>query len=93
MADDRTGTVHGIRGDPKADAEGLLNQTASAVQDAVDAAAQGAQSAKDAAIAGADILHDFVEERPYTTAALALGLGLLIGLMSSRQPPRRGWWD
>ena len=97
MADERAGIVHGLDGDTKANAEGLLNKAAGAVEDAysktVDAAAEGAQVAKDAAIAGRDFLQDFVEERPYTTAALALGMGLLIGLMSNRPPPRRSWWD
>ena len=97
MADERLGVVRGFPGEAKAEAEGLLNQAAGAAKDAysktVDAAAEGAQVAKDAAIAGSDALRDFVEERPYTTAALALGMGLLIGLMSNRPPPRRSWWD
>jgi ElaB/YqjD/DUF883 family membrane-anchored ribosome-binding protein len=64
----------------KAEAEDMLNQAAGAVQDI--------------AVAGRDLLQDFVEDRPYTTAAIALGLGLLIGYSAHRPaPPRRGWWD
>lgn len=97
MADERSSSVHGIRSDVKADAEGLLNQAAGAVQGAysktVDAAAEGAQTAKDAAIAGHDYLRKFVENNPHTAVAIALGLGLLIGYTSHRPPPRRSWWD
>jgi ElaB/YqjD/DUF883 family membrane-anchored ribosome-binding protein len=64
----------------KAEAQDMLNQAAGAVQDI--------------AVAGRDLLKDFVEDRPYTTAAIALGLGLLIGYSTHRPPPRRrGWWD
>ena len=62
-----------------AETEDMLNQAAGAVQDI--------------AVAGRDLLQDFVEERPYTTAAIALGLGLLIGYSAHRPPAKRGWWD
>ena len=95
MADEHASVGRGR--DAKADAEGLLNKATDAVQDAysktVDAAAEGAQVAKDAAIAGRDFLQEFVERNPYTTAALAFGMGLLIGFMSNRPPPTRRWWD
>ena len=86
-----------IAGDVRTEAEGLLNQAAGAVQNAygktVDAAAEGAQTAKEVAIASHDFLRKFVEEKPYTTAAIALGMGLLIGYTAHRPPPRRSWWD
>jgi ElaB/YqjD/DUF883 family membrane-anchored ribosome-binding protein len=63
----------------KAGAEDMLSQAAGTVQDV--------------AVAGRDLLQDFVEDRPYTTAAIALGLGLLIGYSAHRPPPRRGWFD
>ena len=97
MADERVGTVHDIRGDVKADAEGLLNQAAGGVQDAynktADAATEGAKAVKEAAIAGHDFLRNFVEKNPHTAVVLAIGLGLLVGYTSHRPPPRRGWWD
>jgi ElaB/YqjD/DUF883 family membrane-anchored ribosome-binding protein len=69
----------GIASGTKAEAEDMLNQATGAVQDI--------------AAAGRDLLQDFVEERPYTTAAIALGLGLLIGYSVHKPAPRRGWWD
>ena len=62
-----------------AEPEDMLKQAAGAVQDI--------------AVAGRDLLQEFVEERPYTTAAIALGLGLLIGYSAHRPPAKRGWWD
>jgi len=63
----------------KAETEDMLNKAAGAVQDI--------------AVTGRDLLRDFVEDRPYTTAAIALGLGLLIGYSAHRPPPKRGWFD
>jgi ElaB/YqjD/DUF883 family membrane-anchored ribosome-binding protein len=83
MADQRYGAGNGV----KAEAEDMLNQAAGAVQDAAGAV-------QDIAVAGRDLLQEFVEERPYTTAAIALGLGLLIGYSTKQPPPpKRGWWD
>jgi ElaB/YqjD/DUF883 family membrane-anchored ribosome-binding protein len=97
MSDQRAANIRDIRGDVKTEAEGLLNQAAGAVQDAynktVDAAAEGAQTAKEAAIASHDYLRKFVENNPHTAAAIALGMGLLIGYMSRRPQPTRRWWE
>src|SRR5262245_24877043 len=97
MSDERAANVRDIRGDVKAEAEGLLNQAAGAVQDAysktVDAAAEGAQTAKEAAIASHDYRRKFVEKNPHTAAAIALGLGLLTGYTSHRPQLKRNWGD
>jgi ElaB/YqjD/DUF883 family membrane-anchored ribosome-binding protein len=76
---------------------GRFDQAAGAVQDAYgrtrDAAVEGARSVKDAAVAGHDVVEKFMKENPYTTAIIALGIGLLIGYAAHRPPPRRRWWD
>jgi uncharacterized protein YjbJ (UPF0337 family) len=83
-------------GDTATEARGRLNQAAGAVQEAygrtVDVAAEGARTVKDAALAGHDVVARFVEEKPYATALIALGIGLLIGYTAHRPPPRR-WWE
>jgi uncharacterized protein YjbJ (UPF0337 family) len=110
MTDDRiAGTVRNIggrvqegvgkvTGDTKTEVKGVMNQAAGAVQDAygktVDAAMEGAQTVKEATIQGHDMVRKFVEDNPYTAAAIALGVGLLIGYAAHRPPqPRRYWWD
>ena len=110
MTDDRiAGTVRSfggkvqegvgkVTGDTKTEVKGVMNQAAGAVQDAygktVDAATEGAQTVKEAAIQGHDIVRKFVEDNPYTAAAIALGVGLLIGYAAHRPPQqRRYWWD
>jgi len=87
-----------VTGDTKTEVKGAMNQAAGAVQDAygktVDAAMDGAQMVKDAAIEGEDKLRHFIENKPYSATAIALGIGLAIGYMIHRPPPRRGkWWD
>jgi ElaB/YqjD/DUF883 family membrane-anchored ribosome-binding protein len=83
-------------GESAPDIPARLNQAAGAVQDAygktVDAAVEGARSVKGAVVAGHDVVAKFMEENPHTTAAIALGLGLLIGYSARRPPPRR-WWE
>jgi uncharacterized protein YjbJ (UPF0337 family) len=70
-------------GDAKAQAEGQLKQAAGNIQDlygqAVDSAGDSIASAKMTATSAEDTIRDFIENRPYTTAAIALGLGWLIG--------------
>ena len=87
-----------VTGDTKTEVKGVMNQAAGAVQDAygktVDAAMEGAQTVKEATIQGHDMVRKFVEDNPYTAAAIALGVGLLIGYAAHRPPqPRRYWWD
>jgi uncharacterized protein YjbJ (UPF0337 family) len=109
MTDDRiAGTLRNVggkvqegvgkaTGDTKTEIKGMMNQAAGAVQDAygktVDAAMEGAHAAKDAAIQGHDVVRKLVENNPYTAAAIALGIGLVIGYAAHRPPPRRHWWD
>jgi ElaB/YqjD/DUF883 family membrane-anchored ribosome-binding protein len=94
MTDERKGAFRGVEGELE---EGILNQAAGAVENAysktLEAAAEGAQTAKEVAIASHDFLREFIEEKPYTTAAIALGMGLLIGYTAHRPPPKRSWWD
>lgn len=69
-----------IAGDPKTRAEGVLNQAAGSVQ---QAAGDAREAVVDAYENLEDVVRDFVENRPYTTAAIALGIGWLIGKMGS----------
>ena len=59
-------------------AQNLYGQARDAAADAVEVIEEGAETIEDA-------VRDFVESRPYTTAAIALGIGLLIGTMGSRR--------
>jgi uncharacterized protein YjbJ (UPF0337 family) len=86
-----------VTGDARTEMKGVMNQAAGAVQDAygktVDAAMDGAHAVKEAALQGHDSVRRFVEHNPYTAAAIALGIGLVIGYAAHRPPPRRHWWD
>ena len=70
-------------GDTETQARGVVNQAAGAAQDlygqAKDAAADAADSMFHGATTAQDYLRQFIENRPYTTAVLALSLGWLIG--------------
>jgi uncharacterized protein YjbJ (UPF0337 family) len=85
-----------VAGDAKMQAEGLIDQAAGAAQDAygktVDAAMDGAQKVKDVAVEGHDLLRKFIENNPHTAAAVALGIGLLIGYTAHRPPEPRRYW-
>jgi uncharacterized protein YjbJ (UPF0337 family) len=59
-------------GDMKTQAAGRLRQAEGAVQEAIGQAKETAGSMEDA-------LRDCIENRPYTTAAVALAIGWLIG--------------
>ena len=59
-------------------AQGLYGQARDAAADAVGAIEEGAETVEDA-------VRDFVENRPYTTAAIALGIGWMIGTMGRRR--------
>ena len=110
MSDDRiAGTVRNfggkvqegvgrVTGDAKLEASGIVNEAAGAVQDAygkaADAAMDGAQKVKDAAVEGHDFLRRFIENNPHTSTAIALGVGLFVGMAVHRRPePQRRWWD
>jgi ElaB/YqjD/DUF883 family membrane-anchored ribosome-binding protein len=51
-----------------------VKQTAADTADAVSAGVSKAD----------DVLRDMIEHHPYTTALIALGVGMLIGKLSSR---------
>jgi uncharacterized protein YjbJ (UPF0337 family) len=78
-----------LTGDAKTRVEGEVNQAAGRVQDlygqARDVAADAAGIIEDGAETIEDAVRDFVETRPYTTAAIALGIGWLIGTMGRRR--------
>jgi len=78
-----------LTGDAKTRAEGELNQAAGRAQDlygqARDAAADAVEALEDGAETVEDAVRDFVENRPYTTALIALGVGWLIGTMGRRR--------
>ena len=75
-------------GDLRSQVEGKARQAEGAVQDlygqAKDAAGNAAQAVRDHALEAEDFVRTMIEERPYTTAAVALGLGFLIGRFGRR---------
>jgi uncharacterized protein YjbJ (UPF0337 family) len=75
-------------GDAKTEAEGLVNQAAGAAQNvygqAKDAATDAAAAVRRGASDTEDYIRHLIEERPYTTAMVALGIGWLIGRMGRR---------
>jgi uncharacterized protein YjbJ (UPF0337 family) len=78
-----------LTGDAKTRVEGDINQATGRAQDlygqARDAAADAVGVLEDSAETIEDAVRDFVETRPYTTAAIALGIGWLIGTMGRRR--------
>ena len=75
-----------VTGDTKTEVQGVVNQAAGAVQEAYGKTVE-------TAAAGHDYLKTFIEENPYTTVAVAMGIGLLLGYTTHRPPPRRYWWN
>lgn len=81
-----------VTGDMKSELAGKLRQAEGAAQEVYgqvkDQVKQTAASAADAVSAGVDkaddVLRDMVEKHPYTTAAVALAVGYLIGRLGSR---------
>jgi len=71
-----------ITGDAKTRVEGEINQAAGRAQNlygqARDAAADAVEAIEEGAETIEDVVRDFVESRPYTTAAIALGIGLVV---------------
>jgi uncharacterized protein YjbJ (UPF0337 family) len=78
-----------LAGDAKTRVEGEVNQAAGRAQDlfgqARDAATDAVGVIEDGAETIEDAVRDFVETKPYTTAAIALGIGWLIGTMGRRR--------
>jgi uncharacterized protein YjbJ (UPF0337 family) len=81
-----------VTGDAKSELAGKLRQAEGAAQEVYgqvkDQVRETAASAAEAVSAGVskadDVLRDAIEQHPYTTAAVALGLGFLIGRLSNR---------
>jgi uncharacterized protein YjbJ (UPF0337 family) len=71
-----------VVGDAKTRAEGAANQAAGRFQEAVGDTREAVVDAYETA---EDSVRDFIENRPYTTAAIALGIGWLIGKMGSHR--------
>jgi len=75
-------------GDVKSQLQGKAKQAEGALQDlygqAKDAAADVAEVVGDRASEAGDFLRTNIEQRPYTTAAIALGIGFLIGRFGRR---------
>jgi uncharacterized protein YjbJ (UPF0337 family) len=77
-----------VTGDAKTEAEGVVNQAVGAAQDlygqAKDGASDAAYAVKQGAIEAEDFVRHTIESRPYTTALVAFGIGLIIGHMGRR---------
>ena len=75
-------------GDVKAQVEGKAEQAEDAVQDAYgqvkETASDAVEAIRESASGAQDFLRTTIEERPYTAAAVALGIGYLIGRFSRR---------
>jgi uncharacterized protein YjbJ (UPF0337 family) len=74
-----------ITGDAKSQVEGVFNQAAGAAQDlygqAKETASDAAQVVRKGAVDAEDFVRHTIEQRPYTTAFVALCIGWLIGRM------------
>jgi uncharacterized protein YjbJ (UPF0337 family) len=72
-----------MTGDAQTRAEGALNQAAGRAQQLYGEATETASDAIDAleerAEQSIDLVREFIETRPYTSALIALGIGWLIG--------------
>jgi uncharacterized protein YjbJ (UPF0337 family) len=72
-------------GDTRTQAEGVANQVTGAAQDlygrARDTVSDSAETAADTAASFEKFLRNTIENQPYTAAAVALGLGWLLGRM------------
>ena len=75
-------------GDVKAQLQGKAKQMEGALQDvygqAKETAANAAEAIRETASEADDFLRTTIEQRPYTTAAVALGIGYLIGRFGRR---------
>jgi uncharacterized protein YjbJ (UPF0337 family) len=72
-----------MTGDARAKAQGQAKQAEGGVQDlygqAVDAAGDAVDAVRKMPGSLEDTVRHYIEERPFTTAAVALGLGWLLG--------------
>jgi uncharacterized protein YjbJ (UPF0337 family) len=72
-----------VVGDAKTRAQGQMKQAEGSIQDlygqAVDAAQDSIDAVRKMPASLDDTIRHYIENKPYTTAAIALGLGWLIG--------------
>src|SRR5262245_59920523 len=75
-------------GDVKTQLQGKARQMEGALQDAYgqakEVAASAAEAISERTSAADDFVRTTIEQRPYTTAAIALGIGFLIGRFGRR---------
>ena len=75
-------------GDVKTQLQGKARQMEGTLQEvygqAKETAAEAAEALRESAGEAGDFLRTTIEERPYTTAAIALGIGFLIGRFGRR---------
>jgi uncharacterized protein YjbJ (UPF0337 family) len=76
-------TVGRATGDAKSQVQGVMRQAEGAIQDmygkAVDTAGETVDAVKKQASSLEDTLRHMIEEKPYTSVAIALGIGWLVG--------------
>jgi uncharacterized protein YjbJ (UPF0337 family) len=76
-------------GDTRSQFEGKAKQVEGQLQDiygqAAETASQAAQAVRETASDAEDFIRTTIEQRPYTTAAVALGIGFLIGRLARRE--------
>ena len=77
-----------VTGDVKTQLQGRAKQMEGTLQDvygqAKETAADAAEAIQERASEAGDFLRTTIEERPYTTAAIALGIGFLIAAFGPR---------
>jgi uncharacterized protein YjbJ (UPF0337 family) len=77
-----------VTGDVKTQVQGKARQMEGTLQEvygqAKETAADAAEAIREAGSGAGDFLRTTIEERPYTTAAIALGIGFLIGRFGHR---------
>jgi uncharacterized protein YjbJ (UPF0337 family) len=77
-----------VAGDVKMQSEGVLNQAAGTAQDlygqAKESVSDAAQVVRRGAVDAEDYIRRTIENRPYTTAVIALCIGWFIGHMGRR---------
>jgi uncharacterized protein YjbJ (UPF0337 family) len=77
-----------VAGDFKSQVQGQARQVEGELQDlygqAKDVARNAAETVRETASEAEDFVRKTIEQRPYTTAAVALGIGFLIGRLGHR---------
>ena len=71
-----------LTGDAKTRVEGIANQAAGRAQEAFGNTGEAVVDAYETA---EDAVREFIETRPYTTAAIAFGIGWLVAKMGSNR--------